>query len=386
MSLRSRLLLALGVVAVAALLAADVATYSALRSFLLTGSTRACSLSHVRRARQRPGGQRLVEQARSDGQFGPPSGGHRATATSGSIPADLPRGPLPVRDSLRASSPTSLGERHACSPRTARLSITGLRQEHDPGAANRPSISTPPSAQKGGPEFRVRASELSNGEQLILAVPLSDDLCRPCTTCCSSSWRSPAAALVLAGLIGTVAGARRACARFATSSAPPGRSPQGDLGHRVPGEQSQDRGGPARRGPQRHAGPHPAGLRGPRRHRNGPAPIRGPAPAVRGRRLARTAHPGRRRLGLRRAVRARRREPARGPGPGHERDPRRDGPHGPSGRGPAAPGPPGREPPHRALRRRSGRGRHGGGRGGPGRRAPSGRCDVEADGPVHGLG
>ena len=35
MSLRARLLLALGVVALLALLAADVATYSSLRSFLL---------------------------------------------------------------------------------------------------------------------------------------------------------------------------------------------------------------------------------------------------------------------------------------------------------------------------------------------------------------
>ena len=41
---------------------------------------------------------------------------------------------------------------------------------------------------------------------------------------------------MLAGLIGMVAGARRACARFATSSAPPGRSPPATCRHRVPGE------------------------------------------------------------------------------------------------------------------------------------------------------
>jgi two-component system OmpR family sensor kinase len=51
--------------------------------------------------------------------------------------------------------------------------ITGFSVKNDPGGE--PTIYfNAPSADKGGPEFRVRASELTNGDQLILAVPLTN--------------------------------------------------------------------------------------------------------------------------------------------------------------------------------------------------------------------
>ncbi len=75
MSLRSRLLLALGVVAIAALVAADVATYSALRSFLLDRVDQGLQSSHVE-----------IEQCLTNGCQqgfgpGPPSAGHGSAPT-----------------------------------------------------------------------------------------------------------------------------------------------------------------------------------------------------------------------------------------------------------------------------------------------------------------
>ena len=81
-----------------------------------------------------------------------------------------------------------------------------------------------PSAQKGGPEFRVRASQLSNGQQLILAVPLTET---------SSTLHRlllielavTGGALILAGLIGAWL-VQSGCVRYAISSAPQGPSPR----------------------------------------------------------------------------------------------------------------------------------------------------------------
>src|SRR5271169_2143916 len=79
MSLRSRLLLALGVVAVAALLAADVATYSALRSFLLSRVDYDLQSSHAPIEEALTGGPNGQSgpggQPGPNHQSGPPFGG-----------------------------------------------------------------------------------------------------------------------------------------------------------------------------------------------------------------------------------------------------------------------------------------------------------------------
>ena len=135
----------------------------------------------------------------------------------------------------------------------------------------------------------------------------------------------------------------------------------------------QHRGGPARRGHQRHAGPDPAGLRRPLAFGAEGAPVRG-------RRLARAAHPAHHHPRLRRAVPAGRARPGSAAGrdapdragiPADEHPGRRAARAGPAG--PHLLAGPGRDGPGPAGPGR-GRGRLGGGAGPPGarRRRPTG--------------
>jgi two-component system OmpR family sensor kinase len=159
-SLRSRLLLALGVVAVAALLAADVATYSSLRSFLLTRVDQGLQSSHL-----------SIEQ-HIDGNNGAPGPPGQGDANPGF--RDAPDTFVAVKT---GSTLTTLANalqfpsQTALSPQLP-ATITGFSRKNDPGGE--PTVYfNAPATQKGGPEFRVRASQESNGEQLILAVTLS---------------------------------------------------------------------------------------------------------------------------------------------------------------------------------------------------------------------
>jgi two-component system OmpR family sensor kinase len=166
-SLRSRLLLALGVVVVAALLAADVATYSALRSFLLNQVDQSLQLDHG-----------PIEECLLSGCSGGPPGTAGGLGGGGGGggggPFRLAPGTfLEVRplSGTQAEYP-AIESNEQLSPRLA-ATITGFSVKNDLGGE--PTIYfNAPSADKGGPEFRVRASELSNGDQLILAIPLSD--------------------------------------------------------------------------------------------------------------------------------------------------------------------------------------------------------------------
>ena len=218
MSLRTRLLLALGVVAVAALLAADVATYSSLRSFLLTRVDQDLQAAH-----------QPFEACVTSGQCGAGPG-------DGGGPGGAPR----ISDTYVAVR-TAAGDtvvQYASQPSIANASprlpatITGFSRQSDP---REPTVYfDAPAAQNGQPEFRVRASELPNGGQLILAVSLSDTeatlhrllLIEMAVT---------GGALVLAGLVGwwlVHLGLRplRDIERTAGAIA------EGELGQRVPGE------------------------------------------------------------------------------------------------------------------------------------------------------
>ena len=173
MSLRSRLLIAIGVIAIAALTVADVVTYSALQSFLY---------------------QRVDQQLESFHGFIE----HSLTTENGFACA----GPVPSGGSGEGS-PTAPGSGHqppfnaiqvsavqirtttgaivgneSCpayvngTPYTPHVpsTITGFSSEHNTEVA----YFTTPSAQSGGPAFRVRASLLVNGDYLIVAQPLGD--------------------------------------------------------------------------------------------------------------------------------------------------------------------------------------------------------------------
>jgi two-component system OmpR family sensor kinase len=173
-SLRTRLLIALGFVAIVALLAADFATYSSLRSFLLTRVDQGLSASHGH-----------VEQAllasNNGGQFGPGGG---SPGPGGPTAGDLPEIAPQTAIVLRTASGSTI-ESQSYYPRGnypsqgsggyfPRLptTITGFRQNG--GYQERTKYFDASSAEAGGPEFRVVAIVEPQGEQLILAVPLTD--------------------------------------------------------------------------------------------------------------------------------------------------------------------------------------------------------------------
>jgi two-component system OmpR family sensor kinase len=161
MSLRIRLLLAVGAVALIALLAADVATYSALRSFLFTQID-----------------QSLVVRQ-------PPPNANGAGGTPGTFPLNpsgtshefSPRSPIlggfrEVRTSsgvvIKSSITYAQENGRSYSPRLPNQ-ITGFTVQPD---GIRAVYFTTQAVQSGGPSFRVRASQLSDGNVIIVGAPL----------------------------------------------------------------------------------------------------------------------------------------------------------------------------------------------------------------------
>src|SRR5665213_1286473 len=160
MSLRIRLLLAIGAVALIALLAADIATYSALRSFLYT----------------------QVDQSLFVPQLPP----HQDLGGFGS-PAAIPFSPSQLSRECHPRSPILGGFCQVRSPSGAVLlqnaaqenghSYTPRLPKHITGFTVHPNHTsaayfTTTATQTGGPSFRVRASKLSDGNEVIVATPL----------------------------------------------------------------------------------------------------------------------------------------------------------------------------------------------------------------------
>jgi two-component system OmpR family sensor kinase len=183
-SLRTRLLLAVAAVAVVALVAADVVTYSSLKSFLYSRVDASLQASHV-----------PIESA----LFGGPESGTPGfpRPPSGEVPGQGPEPPgTPVGQSCDAlvrnltpgtflqvrdpSGSVVAGEDCAAEQLGGSSSspalpahISGLIHASDD--PDEPVVYlTAPSLQAGGPQFRVRVSEPPGGDgaQLILAVPL----------------------------------------------------------------------------------------------------------------------------------------------------------------------------------------------------------------------
>ena len=152
MSLRVRLLLAVGAVALLALAAADIATYSLLRKSLFQRADQALENAHF-----------TVEQELN--RPGPQDTTRFVTVAPGTF--------VEVRaadDSVVGLAPvTRLGGQQLVPSLPAH--IGGLAQPAGPGEPQR--YFTVDSVQKDGPQFRIRASSLLNG-QLILGVPLDD--------------------------------------------------------------------------------------------------------------------------------------------------------------------------------------------------------------------
>jgi two-component system OmpR family sensor kinase len=164
LSLRTRLLVAVGAVALVALVVADFVTYSSLRSFLYDRVDQSLDTAHFALERALEG-------------HGPPGETTVASVAPGTY--------VEVRASDGRVIGISGGTRRGDQALTPRLpaQITGLSDSGagsggsgagGGGGAEARRYLTVSAAQAGGPTFRVRASVLRDGEQLILAVPLDD--------------------------------------------------------------------------------------------------------------------------------------------------------------------------------------------------------------------
>jgi two-component system OmpR family sensor kinase len=150
-SLRGRLLLAVGAVALLALLTADVATYSSLKNFLYNRVDQSLDSA------QAPLANRI-------GDHGPRDGGGPPFEVARFAPGTFVE--LRAADGTVAfSAPARFrgGEQYTPS----------VPNPLDLGTATSKYL-TVDSNENGGPQFRVRASTLPDGSQLLVAVPLDD--------------------------------------------------------------------------------------------------------------------------------------------------------------------------------------------------------------------
>jgi two-component system OmpR family sensor kinase len=227
MSLRARLLLSLGVVALLALVAADVATYSALRSFLFNRINQQLQQSHV-------AVEHLLDGNGGEQRGpGPPDGGgpldcfQLQGAAQGTF--------VEVRTGAGTiSCPVGQFGERASSPKLP-ATIAGFSAANNPGGEPTVYFNTG-SATQGGPSFRVRAAMVGQ-DILILALPLSDTY-STLDQLLAIELAVTGGALVLSGLLGwwlVKVGLRPLAAVERTAA----NVAQGQLGHRVPGESSR---------------------------------------------------------------------------------------------------------------------------------------------------
>jgi len=173
MSLRARLLIAIGVIALVALAIADVVTYSALESFLYQRVDLQLTAAHP-----------IYEQRINSGGTYPCFG----LPGQGLPPAPRADGNGPDRHALYAIQTVAVQVRTAAGATVSGSTcpvyvdgtaytpvingpITGLQPAPD---GTRVAFFDAPSSPSDGPTLRVRASTLANGDVLILAQPLSD--------------------------------------------------------------------------------------------------------------------------------------------------------------------------------------------------------------------
>jgi two-component system, OmpR family, sensor kinase len=171
-SLRSRLLVAIGIIALVALVAADVATYSALQNFLYQRVDQQLDQLHGVYEQRANSGLTLTcfEPGKVPGAVPVGPGGNQ-----GSGP--LPDVQLPAAE-VRTTSGQLVGGQScpayvagaAYSPLISGT-ITGFSEAAD---GSEVTYFNAPSVQSGGPEFRVRASALPDGQVLVVAQPLGD--------------------------------------------------------------------------------------------------------------------------------------------------------------------------------------------------------------------
>ena len=156
MSLRGRLLLAVSAVALIALLTADVATYSSLKNFLYHRVDQSLDSAH---------------QPLEQGFSGDVHGGHGGSPDVGRF---APGTFVEVRtsdDAVFFTTPANVRGGLQYTPNVAdHIDLPASTG----GGTDAHTYFTVDSVESGGPEFRVRASTLPAGGQLVIAVPLDD--------------------------------------------------------------------------------------------------------------------------------------------------------------------------------------------------------------------
>jgi two-component system OmpR family sensor kinase len=151
MSLRLRLLLAVGAVALVALVAADVVTYRSLKTYLYDRVDQSLESSHTP----------FEDAANGRGRGGAPRGSpglfvqirNAGDTVVGQAPAVLPGG-----EEVSPKLPAHIG---------------GLKLGDEPGEPKR--YLTVGAGDDEGPSFRVRVGALENGGQVLLALPLNNE-------------------------------------------------------------------------------------------------------------------------------------------------------------------------------------------------------------------
>jgi two-component system OmpR family sensor kinase len=163
MSLRLRLLIAAGAVAVVALVAADAATYRLLGSFLLGRVDASLEASH-RGLEGRPGSGRPPggPDEASEGELRPPS-----DVAPGLFVERVDQSGAPVGNVVPAREPG--GEQL-----TPRLPSDIGTMALPPGIGEPHAYLTVASVQSEGPAFRIRVGTLAGGDRLVTGLPLRD--------------------------------------------------------------------------------------------------------------------------------------------------------------------------------------------------------------------
>ncbi len=159
LSLRARLLIAVAAVALIGLVAADIATYTALRSFLVDRVDESLAAAH------RP----LIQSL-----FGPPTRGPGVPddrGDGGTLASAAPGAYVELRSSsgLVLVSQSTRGEFTTARPHLP-TRVSGL----DSGSDTDATFFTVDSSDRASSEFRVRAERLGDGSVLMVALPLDD--------------------------------------------------------------------------------------------------------------------------------------------------------------------------------------------------------------------
>ena len=183
MSLRTRLLIAIGIIAVVALAIADVITYSSLQSFLYqrVDQTLTGSLGFVEQRVAHP------NPLNPSGAFnclrgpgGPLGGGTAPNVGPGGEPGDSGASPgVQSQAILVRPSPGSPASHVNCPAyidgKVYTPNIPATLPTMQPAAHGTKEVFfDAPSTKAGGPTFRVLATTRSNGDVLMVAQPLSD--------------------------------------------------------------------------------------------------------------------------------------------------------------------------------------------------------------------